>query len=516
MLMYLIGVDVGTSSCKAILFDLNGNIIESASSEYTVNTRRPGWVELYPDRVWNAIIKTFHSLMKGRRQTTGNRYFLAFSVLGDALIPVNTGNEVLYPAILSADTRSKEYISLIENTFGRQHIYSLTGRFPHTMTVMNRLLWMRDHLPAIFNAAHMFLDFHSWILTRLGFPAVTDYPSANGTLFFDIYRKEYITHILDWIGVSKEQFPEPTQSGTELGFLNTTYLAELGFNKLDKVSVVLGAMDQLCNALGAGSIKTNDIVCGTGTVECTTTVLPNSINKPAFYKNNFIISNSALPNQYVTFTFLWTGGGLLRWFKDNFAEKEVEWGRQLDKSPYEILLGGDRKISDLFVLPYWAGSGTPNWDSTAKGAVLGLSLSTTKQSLVNGLLEGITFDLRHNLEYLGHLGFHLPALKVTGGGARSEKWLQLKADILGVRIQMLKCEEAGCLGAAILAGFGGGLYPLHSAVSKMVSIKREFNPDDQKHHVYSQKYTLLYKNIFPHLVKINSLLHEFNSGYQLC
>jgi|LSQX01.3.fsa_nt_gb xylulokinase len=508
--MRLIGVDVGTSSCKAALFDFEGNLKAIAGTEYTTDTSKPGAVELHPEKVWGALVNTFRTLLRDQNKQ-GEEYVIGFSVLGDALIPVGRCMEPLYPAILSSDTRSSRYVEQIERAWDRRRLYTVTGRFPHTMGVLNRILWIKETLPEVFAKASMFLDYQSWILTRLGFTPVTDYSSANGTFFFDVRKKEYVMELLAWVGVTKEQVPEVKASGSFLGELDSSGLQELGFGTKDKASVVLGALDQVCNAIGSGTMKPNDIVCGTGTVECTATVLPSTVDENLLYENNLIIGNGALPEQYVTFTFLWTGGGLLRWYRDNFGHKAVEVARNLGRSPYEILLGQEARISDVFVLPHWAGSGTPDWDSTSKGAILGLSLSSTNQSVVNGLLEGVTFDLKYNLEVLQEVGFKISALKATGGGARSDKWLQLKADVLNITIQTITCEESGCLGAAMLAGHGQGVFSLETDVHKMVTIKQEYHPDKARNYLYTEKYDLLYHRLYPRLREINSLIDDFNS-----
>ena len=505
--MHLIGIDIGTTGLKVILYDIEGKIIKECYEEYPVITPRSGWVELDPKKVWKVFKKNLYKVVNKFPETD---FAMSFSVLGDAVIPLNRDGEVIYPAILSSDVRSVDYVKKIDDYFGSRKVFDFAGRWAHTMCPLTKILWLKDNMPDIFKNSYKFLDYLAWINHKLGFQPVTDYSSASASLYFDINQKDYADDVLKWADISKKQLPEIKKSGIFLGALSGHMAEQLGFQKDAKVKVSLGAMDQQCNALGTGTVNPGKISCSTGTVECATIILQDSISNDDLYSRHLLKISTAVPGQFANMAFLWTGGGSLKWFRNNFCTEEIVLAQKQNINAYNLIEGDERPISDIFFLPHLAGSGTPWWDSFSKGAFLGLSLATTKAKMIDAVMEGVTFNLNISLENLEELGLKKGDFAVVGGGSKSEKWNQLKANILQRKVVSMAHKEGGALGASILAGYGAGIFTsLKDTSLQMAKIEKTYYPQDKKTAKYARKYEI-FKEIYSSLRDINHQISQLN------
>ena len=505
--MHLIGIDIGTTGMKVILYNTVGKIIKESYEEYPVITPRSGWVELDPKKVWEVFKKNIYKVVNKFPETD---FAMSFSVLGDSVIPLNKDGEVIYPAILSSDVRSVNYVKKIEDYFGSRKVFDFAGRWVHTMCPLTKILWLRDYMPEIYKSSDRFLDFLAWINNKLGFQAVTDYSSLSASLYFDINKNDYAYDTIKWANISKNQLPAVKESGTLLGILSAGIADQLGFQKEAKVKVALGAMDQQCNALGTGTVNPGKISCSTGTVECATIILPDSISNDDLYSRHLFKVSTAIPGQFANMAFLWTGGGSLKWFRNNFCTEEIVLAQKQNINAYNLIEGDERPISDIFFLPHLAGSGTPWWDSFSKGAFLGLSLATTKAKMIDAVMEGVTFNLNISLENLEELGLKKGDFAVVGGGSKSEKWNQLKANILQRKVVSMAHKEGGALGASILAGYGAGIFTsLKDTSLQMAKIEKTYCPQEKKIAKYTRKYEI-FKEIYPSLKDINYQISQLN------
>lgn len=509
--MKIIGIDIGTSGLKLSIYDEQINILKSDSISYTVQSPRSGIVELDPNVIWKSLKEMISRLFVDSLQEE-KEYVMSFSFLGDALIVTDEYFNPIMNSILSSDTRSAKYSNIISEQLNKREFYLKTGRLPHSMSILNRLLWFEDYYKDYYKKARWYLDYPSWILAKLGFEPATDYSSASGTLFFDINKKCYDDEILKWAKIPKKKLPFLISSGKYIGNLSEKVKSELGFPLKSRIKVVSGGMDQICNALGTGTVSPNQMVCSIGTVEATTTILPGDIDNEQLFAGNYFRSVSVFPEQFVTFTFLWAGGGSLRWYRDTLGYYE-EYGKESTeynrKNLYEALIGEEIKPSKEIFLPYLSGTGPPFWDSLARGAFLGLNLASSEQNFVDALLEGVSYDLRYNLEQLQKAGIKIEKICVVGGGSRSSKWLQIKSDIVKKPLLRLERQEGGSLGAALLAGYGIGLFDdLVEAAKKVNKIDKIFFPSGEYENIYDNKYKI-FKESYIKLRYINNKISSF-------
>jgi xylulokinase len=492
----LLGLDLGTSGCKAIVFKIEGTIIASAYKEYGLLFSNEGFIEYNPEEVLKSIKTIIREVNSNPDVMKDPIEAFSLSVPGDEVVPINKEGKALYNVICSLDIRGVDENQEVIKKIGVKKLYDITGLPPSNMYALNRILWLRKNNPGIYNKTFKFASWDSYIFKNLGLECVSDYSVCSRTLAFDIISKKWSVEILEKVDISPDVFPECLPSGKEIGLLPKKIEGELGFKK--KVSAVTGGFDQVSAALGSGVVKKGMASVGSGTVECMQVFVPKPITSETMLKGSYPFSNHILNGSYICLGINFGGGSLLKWFRNNFAYEEKLQAEKMNVDIYKLL---DEKASKsdnpLLVYPYFEGAQTPLNDPYAKGAMMGFTLGTKKEDILMGILEGTTFELKLNIDKLEKNGIKIDFLNASGGGSKSDLWLQLKADITGKVIRSLSVNEAGCLAMAITAGYGIGKYhSIEEAINKIVKIKKEYTPGKDKHEYFENKFKI-YKKIFP-------------------
>lgn len=492
--MCLLGIDIGTSGCKASIIDPEGNIKGQAYKEYALVTPRQGWEELNPELVWNSVKEVIAASLAGFK---GDSIIAAsVSSFGEAAIPVDKNGNALYNSIIYIDERGEVEASYLREKLGDERILGITGISAHPMYTISKIMWLKKHMPEVYHRTWKFLLFADYILFRLGARPHTDYSLAARTMAFDVIHKKWSAEILACAGVDEDKFGEAVQAGTVVGTISENVAEELGLPR--ELVLVAGGHDQPCAALGAGVIRNNIAVDGLGTTECITPAFDRPVISESMARSSFACVPHVIRDMYVTYAFTFTSGSLLKWFRDNFGHKYREEAARTGINIYDLLIEKAAVgASKVLVLPHFAGAATPYMDTSARGAIVGLDINTTPEDIIKGILEGITFEMMVNLERLNNAGVEVEELRAVGGLAKSEPFLQLKADMMGRKVTTLRISEAGTLGVAILAGTASGVYgSIEGAVEKLVKKKKEFYPDGKLHEMYKEKFET-YKRIYP-------------------
>ena len=346
------------------------------------------------------------------------------------------------------------------------------------MFTLFKLLWLKVNRPDVWRRAAKFLCFEDLLHTRLGVPSSMGWPLAGRTMLFDVRRHEWSNEILDRIGLARERLAAPLPSGTIVGEVR----ADLGLAK--GAVVVTGGHDQTCGALGAGAVEPGMAMYATGSVECICPTFASPVFSAELQRNNLCTYDHVIPGRYATVAYSLTGGNILKWFREQFAPAEG----------YDALLAtAARSPTKLLVMPYWTPSGTPYFDVNTPGVICGLRMNTTRGEILRALLEGVALEMRLNLEILRESGCEVSELRAIGGGARSQFWTQLKADVINRPISRLNVEEAGCLGAAMLAFSAVGGEPLAALVRRWVQPLSVVTPNaDNRYDALFSKYREAY------------------------
>jgi xylulokinase len=374
---------------------------------------------------------------------------LGVSSQGEAFTVLDETGRACCNALVSFDARAATLAQHWTESFGPEKLYQITGHTAHPMFSLFKLLWLREHQPDVLKGARRVLCFEDLLHHRLGVPPAMSWPLAGRTMLFDIRRHEWNSELLGKVGLSADQLARPLPSGSVVGTIPAAKARELGLG--EGVLVVTGGHDQPCGGLGAAACRAGQAVYATGTVECITPAFAQLILSDDLRRNNLCTYDHAAPGLYTTVAFSLTGGNVLKWFRDRFGAIEVQQAQATGRDAYSMLMQAvEDRPTDLMVLPYFTPSGTPYFDTETPGAILGLRLTTTRGQVLRALLEGVCFEMLLNLDILRRCGLEVTELRAIGGGAKSEVWTQLKADVLGRPITVLEVVEAGCLGCAVL------------------------------------------------------------------
>ena len=494
--MALLGIDIGTSGCKVTVFSDAGAVLAFSSQEYEPTPCAAGFLEINAERVWLALTTCIRkSAAASADRSLEPIRALAVSSFGEAAVPVDRNGRTLANGILFTDPRGQEQLDALVARVGQDNLTSRTGLPLHRMYTLLRLMWLRDTHPEIYEATDKYLQFEDFVLYRLTGETVTDYSLAARTMAFNILDKKWDQDILAAADIPASIFARAVPGGTPIGPVRPAVAAELGLPA--GVMVVTGGHDQPCTALGSGVMHTGQAIDGIGTSECITTSFDEPVLDPALFAMNFHCGPHVVPGKYITFAYTMSAGGLLQWFRDTIGRPERDEAARSNISAYAFLdeqIGRDP--SGLLVLPHLDGSGTPYLDPESRGAILGLSRQTSPLDIYRAMLEGITFEMRYNLECLVKTGIHVHALRAAGGGSKSAVWLQIKADILNRPVATLEFNEAGTLGAVMLAGVAAGLYrDLDEACRQLVREKHHFEPVPIQTERYEESYQR-YKSMY--------------------
>ncbi|MHC4444711.1 MAG: FGGY-family carbohydrate kinase [Planctomycetota bacterium] len=502
--MSTIGLDIGTTGCKAVIFSDDGSIFSQASREYSILTPHPGWAEQDPELVCKLASQTLaEAVTKNKKESP---QALALSVQGEAIIPVDKDGKPLRNAILGMDTRSHNENRWLADNLGEEHLFNRTGMPLHTVNTLPKMLWIQRNEPDIWKKAGRFLLYEDFFLLRLGGLAKISHCLASRTQMYDLATNDWADDILAKCHIDRNRLASLVpQDGGVVGKIGQDLARSFGLN--NELLLVSGGHDQACAALGSGVIDDGLAMVSTGTAEVMELAMSSPALNQGLRQGNISVYRHVVPKLYLAMTLNHSGGLLLRWFRDNLCKWECQQGRNSGRDPYDLILADTPNgPTDIMVLPHFAGSGTPLLDITSKGAIVGLNFATTQATIAKAILEGLTFELRLNLELLQENGAQIKELHAVGGGARSPLWLQLKADICQVPLRVPKVTEAACLGAALLAGVAAGKYTdLATAVKKTVHLERAIEPDRKSAHNYDQRYKL-YKQMYPTLIDIHRRL----------
>ena len=488
------GIDVGTAGSKATVIDAQGHILSYAYQEYKAVRTNEGYAEIDPESVWQTVRQVIaQAAVKAGEPVRA----IAIASLGESFIALDSSDHVLRNSMLYSDVRGAEEIHDILGKIDTQQLYDVTGMPINAMYTLNKLLWVKKHEPELFSRIDKLFLFEDFIYYMLSGERCIDYSLASRTMFFDFAGHRWAEHVLAAFDLDASKLSVPVPTGQVIGQVRSALAREL--NLPEDVMLVAGAHDQVCAALGAGVLSKGECVDGIGTSECITAVLGGLDQKAFMLQNNFCIEPYAIDGEYVTLAFSATGASVLGWFCNEIARPE-----HAETSVFAMMEREcPSELTELFVLPHFAGSGTPYMDPFSTGAVLGLRLNTKRGELYKACIEGLCFEMMVNARLLAQMGTSITDMTCVGGGSRSNTLLQVKADIMGIPVKRLRNEESGTTALAMLCATACGDYhSLGAAAAQLVGFDRCFEPDVQMHSQYLQKFDV-YQRIYPCIASLS-------------
>lgn len=501
--MSLLGLDVGTTGCKAVAFSLDGVVLASAYREYPLRSPRPGWQELDPDEVWRAVRAVLGEVAARTKRDPIRT--MAVSAQGEACHGVGVDGRCLTNSVVTFDARTADMPDWWLERIDRYELARITGMPLHGMYTINKILWFKDNQPDLYTKVWKFLCYEDFVHHRLGLEPVMSHSLAARTMALDIQRGQWSAKVLDLSGIDPDLLPKTAPPGEMVGTISDKIAEDLGLPT--GVLVATGGHDQPAGALGAGILESGEALYATGTVECICPIFRDFVVTRETVENNLCCYPSCVPGLYASIAFNFTGGSLLKWYRDTFAAEERREAAESGRDVYDLLCESvPIEPEQVLILPHLTVTGTPHFDTASRGLIAGLTLETTRPDIVSAILSGVTYEMKLNLELLQSSGVKLKQLRASGGGAKSPVWMQRKADILGMPVAVLGTTEAPCLGVALLAGKAAGLIgDLGEVARRVVRIDRVYEPDPARHAAYEERFAI-YRDVYPAMAAINHRL----------
>jgi xylulokinase len=499
----LVGLDVGTTSIKAVAFEGSGRPLAHARLPTPTTRPQAGRAEHDPTTLWDAVSSTLRTVT--RQLAEGWRVGgVAPATVGEAGVPVDAAGKELRPLISWFDGRAAAEARWWRRTLGSERIYALTGQTVDAHYGACKLVWIRAHEPDVYAAMRTWLSMHDWIIHRLTGELVTDVTIASRTMLLDRRSRGWSSEMLETAGLQHGQLPRVVPSGTQVGTVHSEAAAATGLP--EGTPVMTGGHDHLCAAFAARSGDRTP-VDSTGTVEGV--VLPVS-DIPAGdpgHAAHVSCYPDVVPGGYVLSAQVGLAGALVEWLRREMFDVDGA-----DDDAYRHMtsqIPTPLRFSGVVCYPLFGRGVSPTWDpDSARGAFLGLTTTHHRGHLLQAALEGTCFSLRANIVWLEDLtGRRIEPLRVEGGVVRNRTWLQLKADITGRAVDALHFDHTAALGAAVLAGVGVGVYPDHRKGGAAVSPTVErFEPDSARTAEYSRVFHEVFEALPSALGPTNRLL----------
>ncbi len=509
----LLGVDVGTTGCKATLYDLDGQPLRTGYAEYRMHSPFPGWVEEDPEDWWRAVVESILPITADPELSAG----IAGLGVGcsNALVAVDKEGTPLRPAIMQLDQRTVPQADWLREQAGVARMLEISGnRVAPGSYSAPIILWLKEHEPETFAAAYQFLVPSGFIVHRLSGAFSMDYSRGSTTSLFDIHRREWSEELLQLAGVPREKLPPLVASSQVVGKVHAEAARQTGLR--EGTPVVAGCMDTVGAAVGSGVVDAGDSFAILGTVGRVAV----SLDDPVF-DDRFINCCHAVAGQWLSLSVSNGAGVSLRLFRDLFGQQEVAVAKSMAVDPYELLTAEAEQApagsNGLIYLPYIAAERSPIWDPYARGVFFGVSVGTQRGDFVRAIMEGVALSLRHNLSILtGPVGARIDKLRAGGGCARSPLWTQIIADVTGHTIVTMRSAESETLGTAILAGVGTGVYSSYEeARQRTLALDTEFAPRPALRPLYDDifdLYTGLYDDLRLRFAEANQIQQRYATG----
>ncbi len=482
--MLIGGLDIGTTGCKVSVYDENGRFVTNSYREYKVN-RKNGEHEFDAEMIFDAVKSVLREASEVCEISA-----VGVTSFGESFVALDENDRALFPSMLYTDPRGDDECKMLTEKVGEKKLIYITGVKPNSMYSLPKLMYLKSKFPEKYSLIRRVLLMEDYIVYKLSGVASIDYSLAARTMALDIRSRAWSSEIFEAAGVDSSLFLTPVAAGNVAGELKDELKKELGISH--SLKIVNGSHDQVAATVGCGIFKPGEAMDGTGTVECIVPVFDSIPENETLYDEGYSVVPFIHENTYVCYALSFTGGAVLKWFRDNFAgnfEGEGNIYAKLDAS-----VGSDP--TGILVLPHFAGAANPYMDSGSKAAFIGLTLEHTSADLYKALMEGVTYEMRTNLSHLGSFGINPEKIYATGGGATSPVWMQIKADILNRPISSLEAKEVGACDTCMLTGVGIGLFhDLEEAKRAFVKEKQTCLPNSKNAEVYN-KYFNAYRSLY--------------------
>lgn len=487
--MQYIGLDVGTSSCKASVMDGEGHIFASSSYRYPLVFTSEGFVEINPDAIWQSTMR----VLKDISTESTNAKALAVSSLGESMVILDANDKPVTNGIVYLDQRCKGEILEIIKRINPEDLYAKTMVPLNQMFSLCKILWYQKNAPeTLRNGKKIFLvaDYISYKLS--GYRAI-DPSMASRTMFFDANELKWSEEIADLFDISIDRFSKITKTGTYIGNVLPKVASETGL-PVD-LKILTGMHDQVAATIGSGALYNGDTVLGEGTSEGINIISEKRMISPIYFGHGICFEPYLEPEKYILCTGQSAHGISIDWFI-NLFKKDYAALQANDQNEHSIAdaLCSER-VSNIFFLPYLSGTSVSESGNNAPGCFIGLGLTTGRNDLYRAVLEGLSFETRRLVDDVEHFGVKLSSIIATGGGSKSNRLMQIKSDILNKKINTLKNKESGINGLCIICAVACGEFSSYKdSIEHNIRIDEVYKPEKDLEDKY-QRYLQIRESI---------------------
>ncbi|MCD9020960.1 FGGY-family carbohydrate kinase [Cohnella silvisoli] len=495
---YALGIDIGTTSVKAILISDRQEIVYETSAAHDLISEHIGWAEERTEDWWNNTITVIRRIVEEVPDAASRIDVIGVSGMVPAIVLLDKNGRPVRNSIQQNDARSVKEIEWLKQRIDQQQLFQATGGYTNQQHVLPRLLWLKANEPETWNKSVTIMGSYDYITYKL-----TDTPSievnwAVESGLYDIYSQAWLTEQMKSYGINPSMFPKVRLSGDIVGTLTKEAATLTGLAK--DIPIVAGSADHVASTLAAGIVDEGDLLIkfgGAGDIlYCTNEVRTT----PELFYDRHVVPDKHLMNGCMS-----SSGSLVKWYiKDILNEQSDDIFKELDAAAEKTRPGSD----GLIILPYFLGEKTPLFDPEARGVLFGLTLSHGRGHIFRAILEAVIYGFRHHVEVLAQQGYHPKRIFATNGGAKSKFWCQIAADVLKSEIRSFPSHPGSALGVAFLAGISTGLFSDWSQIHGFLNQYRDFKPIPSHMDVYDKTYQIyrdLYRQLLPSFHDVNQI-----------
>lgn len=504
-----LGIDIGTSGTKTLAVAEDGRILASATEEYPLSSPQPGWSEQEPEDWWQATIGTVRSVLRDAKLGPGDIGGIGLSGQMHGSVFLDRDHNVIRPALLWNDQRTAaECVEIEERAGGRQKLIGMVANPALTGFTAPKILWLRNHEPKNYERTVQVLLPKDYIRFRLTGTFATEVSDASGTLLLDVKNRKWCRPLLRKLEIDPGLLPDVYESEEVSGQLSGFASELLGINT--GVPVVGGGGDQAAGAVGNGIVRRGVISATMGTSGVVFAHSDEVQIDPGGRVHTFC---HAVRGKWHVMGVVLSAGGSLQWYRNQLCEQEVAIAKSMGVDPYELISAQAATApigsEGLYFLPYLTGERTPHADPNARGAWIGLSLRHGRAHLARAVMEGATYAMRDCLEIIDGMSIPIREIRLSGGGARSDLWRRMQADIYGSKVVTINAAEGPAYGVALLAAAGTGAYKnVVEACAATIEVVSKTLPNTKSKKAYNKyypEYGALYQSLQGDFGKIAQL-----------
>lgn len=492
----IIGVDIGTTSTKAVAFSRDGKVLYHQVEEYPIISEEAGQAEQDPEQVLQAVLHTLATVAEWLQEQGYTAEGVSFSSAMHSLILMDAADKALTRCIIWADSRSHACAEEIKSSAVGHKVYLQTGTPIHPMSPLPKLCWLRQAKPELFNCAARFIGIKEYVLFRLFGEYKVDYSVASAMGLFNLFEFEWHPDALELACITPEQLPEPVPPTYTFSGLSPADAAMLHLPP--NTPFVIGASDGCLANLASHAVRPGEAVVTIGTSGAVRVMS----GQPATDMKERVFSYVLNRDHFVLGGAVNNGGVALRWFRDAFYASETAEAIAKDQDIYELLNEVAETVppgaGGLLFLPYLLGERAPIWDGNARACFVGANYNHTRAHFLRAVMEGVIFSVNSVVQALEQTVGPVSAIYANGGFTFSELWVQMLADITGKKVQLTETPEGSAFGAAIMGMYALELLPSLEEAEQMIRVSKTFEPDFQRHQTYAKSYAV-FETLYPKL-----------------